>query len=103
MKKVIVQFAFILAVVMVFISGASAATISCNGSQADCQVKVNAAADGDTITIPAGTFTWTAPVTWTDKNISVIGAGKTSTIINLGSSKAFLCRQTQNLRLEYRA
>lgn len=86
MKKVIVQFAFILAVIVVFISGASAATVSCDGSFGDCQTKITAASDGDTITIPSGTFTWATSASWIDKNISIIGAGEGVTIINVPAS-----------------
>ena len=44
-------------------------------SQADVQAAVNAATDGQTVSVPAGNCTWSSPVTWTDKNIAVIGAG----------------------------
>lgn len=53
---------------------------SCNDS--DVQAAVNSASDGDTVAIPAGTCTWLTGVSWTDKKISVIGAGASSTIIN---------------------
>jgi hypothetical protein len=43
-----------------------------NGSQADVQAKVNLAVDGDTVTIPAGSFTWTSHVTVT-KGITIQG------------------------------
>jgi hypothetical protein len=59
MKKVILNISFIvLTLSMVFISGARAAITACDGSLADCQSKVNAAADRDIITIPNGSFTW---------------------------------------------
>jgi peptidoglycan hydrolase-like protein with peptidoglycan-binding domain len=53
---------------------------SCNDS--DVQAAVNSASDGDIVAIPAGTCTWLTGVSWTDKKISVIGAGASSTIIN---------------------
>jgi hypothetical protein len=62
---------------------------------ADCsreavQAAVNAAVDGQTVTIPAGNCTWDSPVTWSDKNITVQGDG---TVINV-VSKAFHVKPT---------
>jgi hypothetical protein len=53
---------------------AYAATFTTNGSSSDVQAKINSAATGDTILIPAGSFTWTAGVTIT-KNVVLKGAG----------------------------
>ncbi|MBA2678172.1 MAG: hypothetical protein H0U76_07255 [Ktedonobacteraceae bacterium] len=39
------------------------ATYNSNGSNSDVQSKINSASDGDTVTIPSGTFTWTSGVT----------------------------------------
>jgi hypothetical protein len=47
---------------------------------ADVQAAVRAAADGDTVTVPAGTATWTATLD-INKNITLQGAGAASTII----------------------
>ncbi len=47
---------------------------------ADVATAVNLAADGDTVTVPAGTATWTAQLTIT-KNITLQGAGVGQTII----------------------
>jgi hypothetical protein len=60
-------------------------------SQADVQAAITAAANGDTVSIPAGTCTWTATVT-TTKTLIVQGAGKTSTVITsaLGSGSPAL-------------
>ena len=55
-------------------------------SQADVQSAINAAVDGDTINIPAGTCTWTTSVTWTNKNINLIGAGQGSCTYTSNSS-----------------
>jgi hypothetical protein len=56
---------------------------SCSSN--DVQTAVNSATDGDTVNIPAGSCTWTSPVTWTNKNITVLGAGIGSTNITAGS------------------
>ena len=46
---------------------------SCN--TADVQSAINSAAEGDTVTIPAGTCTWTSGVTISGKGITLAGAG----------------------------
>ena len=58
-----------------------AATCSSDGSQSSVQACVSGANNGDTITIPAGTFNWSTTVTVT-KNVTIIGAGIDLTIIN---------------------
>jgi hypothetical protein len=52
---------------------ATHAAATCNTS--DVQTAINAAAEGDTVTIPAGTCTWTSGVTISGKGITVTGAG----------------------------
>jgi hypothetical protein len=52
---------------------ANHAAATCNTS--DVQTAINAAAEGDTVTIPAGTCTWTSGVTISGKGITVTGAG----------------------------
>jgi hypothetical protein len=48
-------------------------------SASDVQGAVNKAAAGDTVTIPAGTCTWTTAVNWTaPANVTLIGAGSQS-------------------------
>ena len=54
--------------------------IAKSASRADVGAAVAAATDGDTVTIPAGTVTWTSTLTVT-KNIQIIGAGEGSTVI----------------------
>jgi len=49
-------------------------TYASDGSQADVQSKVNSAAAGDTVTIPAGAFNWTSTVTITN-GVKLRGAG----------------------------
>jgi hypothetical protein len=51
-----------------------------NGSAASVQSLHNTALNGDTITLPAGTFTWTTPVN-INKAITLQGAGTGTTIV----------------------
>ena len=63
------------------------ATYNSNGSQSDVVAKIAGATAGDTITIPAGSFTWGAGNTGiaVNKAITLIGAGEGSTTIVLAS------------------
>lgn len=72
-------------------SARGANIVAASLSQSDAQTAITAAGDGDTVTLPAGTATWASTVTWTNKQIAVVGAGQSSTIItnNAGSSAAF--------------
>lgn len=49
-------------------------------SLSDVQAAIRAAKDGDTVTVPAGTATWTSTLNITN-NITLQGAGAASTII----------------------
>lgn len=77
---------------MATLAAAGAVYVS-DGSSADTQAKINAAADGDTVLIPAGSFTWTSGVSISGKGIKLQGAGAgravgrstTSTTIGTGS------------------
>jgi hypothetical protein len=81
---------FVVGVIAILCSGELwAATLNCNGTQSDCQSKVNSAVDGDIVAIPAGTFSWGGGVSWTNKNITVQGAGIGKTILNLSGGNAF--------------
>lgn len=52
-------------------------------SSTDIQAAIDAAVDGDTVYVPAGSVTWTSNVTIpATKGIKLIGAGQASTIIN---------------------
>ena len=73
-------------------AAATRAAASC--SLSDIQTQVNASSAGDTVTVPAGTATWSSALS-VNKNISVIGAGTNSTIItcsagalNMGTTAA---------------
>jgi hypothetical protein len=83
MKKARITFVVIcLAICLLLISNASAATFNAAScSQADVQAQVNAAKNGDTVIIPAGSCTWRSTVSLT-KGITLQGTGENSTIIN---------------------
>ena len=69
-----------------------AATYQSNGSASSVQAQHKAAQSGDTITLPAGTFTWSIPVT-ISKAVKIQGEGsgriigdtKSSVTIGLGA------------------
>lgn len=64
-----------LSILLLFATVATAAIWSTDGSQADVALKIASAVDGDTVTLPAGTFTWYFGVTVTGKGIEIRGAG----------------------------
>jgi hypothetical protein len=76
------------ALTLAFASHAGAATIPAANCSADAvQAAINSANNGDTVTIPAGTCTWTKMVTIPDtKGITLQGAGIDSTILANGLS-----------------
>jgi hypothetical protein len=63
------------------------AAASCNTS--DVQAAINSAAEGDTVTIPAGSCAWASGVTISGKGISVQGAGSGRIIAISSSTLAF--------------
>lgn len=87
MKRVKVKFALsFIAICFLLISNARAATRnSATCSQPDVQSQVNAAIDGDTILIPPGSCTWTTAIKWSNKNITLQGAGIGSTVITFNA------------------
>ena len=66
----------------------SAGVYTTDGSQADVAAAVAAAATGEVVNIPAGSFTWGAAGTYISisKPISLNGAGTAQTMINLAPS-----------------
>ncbi len=54
---------------------AAAATFVSDGSASDTQAKINLCVDGDTVQLPAGTFTWSSGVAISSKGIRLQGAG----------------------------
>jgi len=82
---------------------AGAATLTATScSQADVQTVVDAAVDGDTVTIPSGTCTWAAAVMWSNKSITVSGAGIGQTVINKGGSGVFNVTMTNTAHASFR-
>ena len=63
--------------------GSSPNLVAADATQAEVQLCVAASAYGDTITIPAGTETWTSGILIT-KNIKIVGNGVGSTVITNG-------------------
>jgi parallel beta-helix repeat protein len=73
---------FILALISV--SGGtvfSATILSAGVSAAQVQAAINAAQNGDTVVVPAGSATWTSTVVIQNKGITLQGAGEGQTII----------------------
>ncbi|MDD5203880.1 MAG: hypothetical protein PHS17_00590 [Desulfobacterales bacterium] len=60
-----------------------------SSSQADVQAAVNSAGEGDTVTVPAGSATWSSTVTITNKAVTVLGAGMGKTVITCNNMNAF--------------
>ena len=74
------SFAFLLSALLA--TGLRAQTVtaaSCNAN--DVQTALNAATNGNTVIIPAGTCTWTVPVSVSGKGLTVQGAGQGVTTI----------------------
>lgn len=63
-------------------------TWNSDGSQADVISKIAGATAGDTITVPAGTFTWGASDTYVDVNkaVTLLGAGQGSSNIVISTT-----------------
>lgn len=79
----------------IFSAEGNCATIAAKSpSQADVQAAVNSAGDGDTVTIPAGSATWSSTVNISNKGVSVVGAGKGNTIITCSNAVAFSIQGT---------
>jgi hypothetical protein len=91
MRKLIIICAVVFSASLGFAYSKNGTVYTTNGSQSDVQAAVTNASDGDTINIPSGSFNWgSSYITWTDKNISVIGAGIDVTTITVSGSWAFL-------------
>jgi hypothetical protein len=70
----------------------STPTFNCTSSTTVSQLQtcINGAVDGDTINLAAGSYDWSAGgVSWTDKNVKIIGAGIGSTNIDTGALAGF--------------
>ncbi|MBI5181522.1 MAG: hypothetical protein HZA06_01265 [Nitrospirae bacterium] len=72
---------FVLSVFLLFPKISLAATINATScSASDVQTAINAASDGDTVSVPAGSCTWSSRLSFT-KGITLQGAGSGITII----------------------
>ena len=69
MKRLLAIFALLFAV------GARAQVTAASCNTSDVQTAINTATEGQTVTIPSGTCTWTSGVTISGKGIKVQGAG----------------------------
>jgi hypothetical protein len=72
---------------------ATRAAASC--SYADVSAAITAASVGDTVSVPAGSCTWSSTLSF-NKGISLIGAGNTATIITNNVGTLIEIRNTQN-------
>jgi len=77
MKKILLIIAFLLIAFPVFADTHNAA--SC--SYADVSAAYTASVAGDTVTVPAGTCNWGTSTLTVSKAITLMGAGKTLTIL----------------------
>ena len=74
----------LLILLLLAVAPARAATIVASStSAADVQTAVDASSNGDTVSVPAGSSTWTTDVETGDKRITIQGAGHSSTIITV--------------------
>lgn len=75
--------------ILLFCAGrAFCATLASDGSQSDVASKISSAVDGDIVTLPSGSFTWTTGVTISGKGIHIQGAGSGRIIARSTSSVA---------------
>src|SRR5574343_61057 len=66
-------------------------------ASADINAAISAAANGDTVAVPAGDVAWSGNVTWpTNRGVQVIGAGPGLTNVTLGASRAMLYTRQGN-------
>ncbi|MGZ3826820.1 MAG: hypothetical protein ACXVCR_17845 [Bdellovibrio sp.] len=82
-------------------SNVNAATIpAASCSSTDVSNAIATAVNGDTVSVPAGTCTWSpGPTLPMDKGIKLIGAGAGSTIINVSDTISLICNTGMPHRL----
>ena len=68
----------------------AATTSAPSCSQSNVNAAVANASDGDTVLIPAGNCTWSSPLTITNKSISIIGSGESSTFLTNASGRELI-------------
>lgn len=91
MKKYMVFLAGLMMSLNLSLAGTaqSSTIVAVSGSQSDVQSAITSARSGDTVSIPAGDFTWTSSVIIPDtKKIILQGAGSSSTIITVNVSNS---------------
>jgi hypothetical protein len=95
-----IPFIVMLLVIYVFsIPTVEAKTVEANScSRADIQTAINFASNGDTVNVPAGSASWSSPIS-VDKDLSIIAAGKTKTSITLSNNDAFVLSNEYNIRI----
>ncbi len=77
--------AVVAAMAMPAVARATTRQVTCSGSITSAlQKAVDASSDGDTVSISAGTCTF-GGIGWTNRNIAVVGAGPTATLMSGGS------------------
>ena len=101
LQAIFLKYALAIALILAWTIPAGAATITvaaCNGSNDHTKVQtaVNSASNGDTVQIQAGNCTFTGSVTWTNKAITVQGAGEGVTVITSNNQEAFYITPTTN-------
>ena len=93
-------YAVCFALAVIFLLLPSAAAAACVGAsptwtttpdQGSVQTCVNKAVSGDTINVSAGSATWSSSVTFSGKNLIIVGAGIGNTIISSSSIQADGC------------
>ena len=87
-RKHWLSFAFLMLFCLVFqVYQAHAGTVAASScAQATIQSAIDSAASGDTVTVPAGSCTWTTSVSISNKGITLRGAGIGQTNITDGTS-----------------
>jgi len=89
-KSIIILPAGIFLGSLLFVSNAYSETIAAlTCSQEDVQAAIDAAVDGDVVSVPEGHCTWEAAVVLQDKSLTVRGAGMDVTIITDSTSDSW--------------
>lgn len=83
-------FVFISLTIVLTSRSFGATVTAASTSSAAVQAAINAASNGDTVVVPAGSATWSTPVTISGKALTLIGNGIGSTVITDGTSSSAL-------------
>jgi len=100
--RIIIRYSMIVfTTVCLFATSAESATLTApNCTEVEVQKKINEAASGDIVAIPAGNCTWTNGVSWNDKNLTLKGAGQGVTVITTSADP--MIRVTADSRASFR-